>query len=176
MKISITAVKTVTLFFFFTLASTLVSHAATIIVTNLDDSGAGSLRQAIIDAGDGDDIDFSVSGTIPLESQIEIDKSLTINGGGNIILDGQSASRIFLVDDSTAANKVVSLTGLTFINGNFVDGDSDDGGGAIYNNEELSVDSCVFKDNSADHRSPSPTPHPTKKATAALFIMMRMAQ
>ncbi len=36
--------------------------AATITVMNTNDSGAGSLRQAITDAGSGDTIDFGVTG------------------------------------------------------------------------------------------------------------------
>ena len=43
-------------------------EAATITVTSLDDTGAGTLRQAIIDANSGDTIDFSVTGTITLLS------------------------------------------------------------------------------------------------------------
>jgi hypothetical protein len=35
-------------------------RAATITVTNINDSGAGSLRQALADANDGDTINFSV--------------------------------------------------------------------------------------------------------------------
>src|SRR5882724_227435 len=41
----------------------LSTQAATITVTNTNDSGAGSLRQAIADAHDGDTIDFGVTGT-----------------------------------------------------------------------------------------------------------------
>ena len=41
----------------------LSTQAATSTVTNTNDSGAGSLRQAIADAHDGDTIDFGVTGT-----------------------------------------------------------------------------------------------------------------
>jgi len=42
------------------LASAQLIHAAPITVTNTDESGAGSLRQALADANDGDTIEFSV--------------------------------------------------------------------------------------------------------------------
>ena len=45
-----------------------VVHGATLTVTNLNDTGAGSLRQAIADASPGDTIDFAVTGTITLTS------------------------------------------------------------------------------------------------------------
>jgi hypothetical protein len=44
----------------------LSTQAATITVTNTDDDGAGSLRQAIAGAHDGDTIRFGVTGTISL--------------------------------------------------------------------------------------------------------------
>jgi len=57
------------------------SFAATITVTNTDDSGGGSLRQAIIDATAGDTIDFDVAGTITITTgQIVINKDLTVEG------------------------------------------------------------------------------------------------
>jgi hypothetical protein len=40
----------------------------TITVTNTNDGGPGSLRQARADANDGDTIDFAVTGTIELTS------------------------------------------------------------------------------------------------------------
>jgi hypothetical protein len=43
-------------------------EAATIIVTNTNDSGPGSLRQALANANNGDAINFAVTGTIPLTS------------------------------------------------------------------------------------------------------------
>src|SRR5262245_45427288 len=41
-------------------------HGANITVTNTNDNGPGSLRQALADAHDGDTIIFSVSGTISI--------------------------------------------------------------------------------------------------------------
>src|SRR5258708_22581384 len=62
---------------------TQVSRAATLTVTNLNDSGAGSLRQALLDAASGDTITFSVTGTIVLSgTRLDITKNLTITGPG----------------------------------------------------------------------------------------------
>ena len=58
------------------------ANAATIIVNNTNDSGPGSLRQALVDANDGDTIDATgISGVITLTSgELLVDKSVTING------------------------------------------------------------------------------------------------
>ena len=59
----------------------LSTKAATITVTNTNDSGSGSLRQAIVDASDGDTIDFGVTGTITLTTgELPVYKSISING------------------------------------------------------------------------------------------------
>ena len=60
-----------------------------IIVTNTGDSGAGSLRQALADAQDGDTISFSLpaSSTIVLTSgELTIAKNVTIIGPGVEVL------------------------------------------------------------------------------------------
>ena len=44
------------------------AYASTITVTTTNDSGPGSLRQALVDANDGDTITFAVTGTIGLTS------------------------------------------------------------------------------------------------------------
>ena len=76
--------------------------AANRIVTNLNDSGAGSLRQAIIGANPGDTITFAVTGTISLTSApLEIKKNLTITGPGarKLKISGARNRRVFFISD-----------------------------------------------------------------------------
>src|ERR1700740_2613098 len=57
-------------------------------VLNLDNSGFGSLRQAILDAAPGDTIVFQqgVTGTISLSSTLAITKDVTIDGPSSSLL------------------------------------------------------------------------------------------
>ena len=76
------------------------TQAATITVTNTNDSGAGSLRQAIADALNGDTIDFGVTGTITLTTgELLVNKGITIHGPGpdHLTVDGNHASGVFYV-------------------------------------------------------------------------------
>src|SRR5882757_2467694 len=121
------------------------AQAATITVTNTNDSGAGSLRQAIADANAGDTIDFGVTGTITLTTgQLLVVKSISINGPGSdrLTVDGNHASRVFQVqvDGGGAA----TIAGLTITNGNA------NRGGGIYNESStLTVSNCSISSNSA---------------------------
>jgi len=92
--------------------------ATTITVTNTNDSGPGSLRQALADAKDGHTINFDVSlkgQTIALSSgELVIDKSITITGPGSDQLavgvqNFQYTFRIFHV----MASPTVTIEGLT---------------------------------------------------------------
>jgi hypothetical protein len=69
------------------------------MVTNINDSGPGSLRQAISDAGPGDIVEISVNGIMQLTSQLVIDKPLTIrlaaSSAGVCVLDGGDSNRLF---------------------------------------------------------------------------------
>jgi HYR domain len=115
------------------------ARAATITVMNTNDSGAGSLRQAIIDAGSGDTIDFSVTGTITLTTgELPINKDLSIAGPGisNLIVSGNHASRVFEIN----SGKAVMISGLTI---------SDGSGGGIFNGGTLTLDNVVVSGNSS---------------------------
>jgi hypothetical protein len=86
-------------------------------VTTTNDTGAGSLRQAIADASSGETITFtnSLSGqSIVLTSgQITVNKSLSIDATGlNITMNGNHSDRIFEFTSGTT----ITLTGLTLTN------------------------------------------------------------
>ena len=60
-------------------------------MTNTNDNGRGSLRQALTIANDGDTINFAVTGTITLTSGgLPINKNITISGPGadQLSIDG----------------------------------------------------------------------------------------
>src|SRR5215469_15391392 len=81
-------------------------QAATITVTNTDDDGPGSLRQAIAGAHDGDSIRFGVTGTISLTTgELLVDKSITISGPGaaTLAVNGNGGGSVFHVSGVTAA-------------------------------------------------------------------------
>src|SRR6185295_7688152 len=93
--------------------------AATFTVTNLADSGAGSLRQAVLDANAAsgpDDVAFApgLTGTITLTSgEITISDPLTVNGPGLGVLavSGNDSTRIINVENPSVAPIDVTLSG-----------------------------------------------------------------
>src|SRR5437870_13696702 len=89
------------------------THASIIPVTNTNDSGAGSLRQALAIANNGDTIDATgISGAISLTSgELLVDRSVTINGAGAVVLavDGDAAGRVFFI----TFGDTVALSGFT---------------------------------------------------------------
>jgi hypothetical protein len=137
------------------LASSLVTlssnsvQAAVFNVTNNNDAGAGSLRQAIIDsnANAGPDavvFDNAVTGTITLTSgELSIYEDLAVVGPGsaNLSISGNDSSRIINSNDSVNPLVNVEISGLTLSNGS-------DSGGAIYNsNSNMTIRDSVLSDN-----------------------------
>src|SRR4028119_1900029 len=92
---------------------------ATITVTNTNDSGPGSLRNAIASAASGDTIKFAsnlATKTITLTSgQLFINKNLTIEAGsaGQVTISGNNTSRVILTGEYTN----VTLKNLIIANG-----------------------------------------------------------
>jgi hypothetical protein len=115
----------------------LCAYAETITVTNTNDSGPGSLRQALADANDGDTINFTVTGTIALTSgELVVDKSVTISGPGPTLLAVwgyvtlNAGFRVFHV----TPNHTMTIGGLTI----------SEGSGGIYNDQgTLTVNNCA---------------------------------
>src|SRR5207302_3508531 len=122
--------------------------ATTITVTNGNDSGPGSLRQALAAANDGDTITFAVTGAINLTSgELVINRNITISGpGANLLAVSRAANaapfRIFHV----MLGHTVIIERLTISNGSVLN----TFGGGIYNFESaLTVISCALAGNSA---------------------------
>ena len=118
-------------------AVALPAHAATITVTNTNDSGPGSLRQALRIANDGDTINFAVSGTITLTSGgLPINKNIAISGPGadQLSIDGNQTILVFGVFNGNAA----TISGLTVRNAQF----------GVLNEGTLTVSNCDVRDNS----------------------------
>lgn len=135
-------------------AALLPLSAATITVSNTDDSGAGSLRQAIADAVSGDVIDCSgISGTIVLTSgQLTINKSLTINGPGADLLE-VSGNKTFRVIQIFAGSYNVIISGLTICNGKATGSTAEGGGINNLSTGIVTLDSCNIINNKAEGSS-----------------------
>jgi hypothetical protein len=123
--------------------------ANVIVVTNTDDSGTGSLRDALAIAADGDIIDATgIAGTILLTSgELQITHAVTITGAGagSLAVDGNATFRVF--DNLTSG---VTISGFSITNGS---APGDNGGGVLNeggNSATLRLSDCIVTGNSAD--------------------------
>lgn len=110
---------------------TVASAQTTYTVSNTNDDGAGSLRQAIADAEGNPGTDIinatGVTGTITLSTGLpNITESLTINGSGkgNLFISGNNVVRPFFIMGGT-----VQIKNLSIINGLAQGGSPSVGGG-----------------------------------------------
>ncbi|RMG68087.1 MAG: hypothetical protein D6722_12200, partial [Bacteroidetes bacterium] len=92
----------------------MLSTQATVLpVTNLQDAGPGSLRETVATAVNGDTLDLrALSGTILLDSQIVLDRNLTLLGPGADLLaiSGQQQCRHFLIPEPSDTIRIEDLT------------------------------------------------------------------
>lgn len=158
-------------------------NAQTITVTNTANAGAGSLRQAVLDATAGTTILFDVATNatpVMLSAEIMVDKDLTIvgNGQAETTINGSGTNRIFHVMNSanvtlvnltltnghtiahggalTAVNSIVTLNNCTVSSNMSVGNSSGEGGGGLYVvGGTLTVNACTITGNGATGMSGS---------------------
>ena len=127
------------------------------IVTTTADSGLGSLRDTLTNATDGDTITFAFPADTPghdavsgkwiirfTGGEISFRHSLTIRGGGKIILDGCHKSRML----SYGGDRTLTLDGLTFQNCEMptciIIGNPNHDGGMVYAVGTVTATDCAF--------------------------------
>jgi len=134
-------------------------RGATITVTEVGD-GLGvhtNLRQALVDANDGDTIEFdpllggrdlpvaAVLGQLVVNKSVTIRWVPTVGYQSYLGVDAQHANRVFYINPG----KTVIISGLTIKNGS---APSPYFGGGIYNDHaSLTLSSCIISGNSAVH-------------------------
>ncbi len=149
------------------LTMTQAARAATYVVTNSNNSGPGSLRQAINGANDNpgpDTINFAaetdgnpiiLAGAVAEDGNASGDLDildggdLTVQGNGtaNTLIDGNEIDRVFHVCPGGGCTNTVTFTGMTIRNG-----DADHGGGILNENATTTVEGSIVSANTATHR------------------------
>lgn len=113
-------------------------QADVVTVTSNANNGIGTLRDAIMNADNGDVINFQAGlAPIILAAEIEIEKNITIIGA--VEISGGEATRIFIIPEG----KAVTIEGITLKDGNA------DNGGAIHNSGELHLRGVTLTANTA---------------------------
>ena len=116
-------------------------------VTSLDDSGAGSLRDALAAVCNDGMIDFAVTGTIALNNRLDVNRSVNITGPGatNLTISGSNSNRVFHISAGTN-----HISGVTISHGRSVsDPFPSNRSGGILNEARLTLDSCILASNVA---------------------------
>jgi len=129
------------------------AFGATLTVTNLADSGPGTLRDRIAAAAPGDTVTFGVLGTVLLNSELVISKSMNVYGygGGLAGVSGNHSSRVFNLTSGSIIflnlaiidGRVVGTNGAAGHNGQDVYG----GGVLIANGASVLMLECMVSNN-----------------------------
>lgn len=127
--------------------SPVIGQSTSIVVTNTNNNGTGSLRRAVANARSGTTITFAAAlqgRTIKLNgTELLLTKNITIDGTNrNITIDADRKSRVFNISN----NAEVILVGLTITGGNT----SHRGGGAANYGKSLTIINTTVSDNSAN--------------------------
>jgi uncharacterized membrane protein len=143
------------------------------IVTNANDSGDGSLPQAISDACDGAYITFDGDYSIYFDSSITLDNDLTIDGNtyavtlsGDANNDGSANVHLF-----TNSGADVTLNNLTLTDGK---AGNDEGyvGGLVVNDGTLSVYNSTLTNGYADNNGGAIFNKPNAQVTISNTLLM----
>lgn len=126
-----------------------------VFVTTTNDSGPGSLRQAIADAHDQTTIQFdpALNGqTISLTSELVISTNISITGPGSSLLAVAGNLTNFRVFHITSGH-TVAISGLTIRNGQAING------GGLFNSGTLTVTNCTVTSNRVGFMGPATMPN-----------------
>ena len=139
-----------------TLAAAAEAHAGAatgaITVSNINDSGPGSLRQAIADAAPAATIIVPAGIYTLTTGELQISNSLTITGSGaaSTIIDAGDQSRVF---DTSGPNSDITIAGVTIADGETQPAPGKalaEGGGVLNQDATLTLADDVIKDSIAD--------------------------
>jgi hypothetical protein len=127
-----------------------VASADTITVANTNDSGAGSLRQAILDVMPGGTILLPSGSYTVASGELAITKSLTISGAGasSTSVSNAGSSRVF---HTSGSGNTITISGVTISNGHPPTTMGVVSGGGVLNDAaKLTLSQDVIADNLAD--------------------------
>jgi hypothetical protein len=146
------------------------TQANIITVVNTNDSGPGSLRQALAVVNDGDTINFdsALNGqVINLTSgELVINNNITIAGpGGDLLTISRSSSNLFRIFHVMPSH-AVTIEGLTIQNGS-----GSGGGGVLNDHATLTIDSCIVSGNFAPDSQGAGLYNDGSGSTAQLTIL-----
>ena len=132
------------------LGASATAQAADYTVTNLNDSGPGSLRQALLDANANPGADrvlfqSTLTGQLTVSSELPITDAVQVLGPGakSLTISGNDSSRIFNIH-TPAKGVPVTISGLTLAHGAAA------GGAAVYSKyANLVIEDTVISRNTA---------------------------
>jgi hypothetical protein len=146
------------------------TQANIITVVNTNDSGPGSLRQALAVVNDGDTINFdsALNGQIInlTSGELVINNNITIAGpGAGLLTVSRSSSNLFRIFHVMPGH-AITIGGLTIQHGS-----GSGGGGVLNDHATLTIDSCIVSGNFAPDSQGAGLYNDGSGSTAQLTIL-----